>query len=138
MLLVEINFPPFVRKRHWPDVGVLTPWAEPGNPEGARGVHLRGYLATGGRQSIISHRRERLYGHLEQPTANGTRDQVAKPGLCCDTDSSSDVEIGDSERIESAADQPVWATPLPLCPRPVLLPHQQLAFGAGLAAFCET
>ncbi|CAH2237814.1 jg24146 [Pararge aegeria aegeria] len=73
----------------------------------------------------------RIYGHLEQPKAK------AKESQGSESESSSDVEIGESEGRQSVQVSPVWQPPhpLPLCPRPVLLPHQQLAFGAGLAAF---
>ncbi|CAH0723832.1 unnamed protein product, partial [Brenthis ino] len=74
----------------------------------------------------------RIYGHLEQQT--NTKDNA--PGS--ESDSSSDVEIGDNEGRESVQPSSLWQPPplpLPLCPRPILLPHQQLAFGAGLAAF---
>lgn len=75
----------------------------------------------------------RIYGHLEQQT--NTKDNA--PGS--ESDSSSDVEIGDNEGRESVQPSSLWQPPppLPLCPRPILLPHQQLAFGAGLAAFCK-
>lgn len=54
----------------------------------------------------------------------------------CESESSSDVEVEEGGREEERPR--LWApAPLPLCPRPLLLPHQQLAFGAGLAAFCE-
>lgn len=77
----------------------------------------------------------RIYGHLEEPKRPSVVDTV--PGF--ESDSSSDVEIGESEgSVELQAREPqLWPPPppLPLCPRPMLLPHQQLAFGAGLAAF---
>lgn len=75
----------------------------------------------------------RIYGHLEdQAAANDTNP-------ASESDSSSDIEIGDNEARESVQGSSIWQPPppLPLCPRPMLLPHQQLAFGAGLAAFCE-
>lgn len=74
----------------------------------------------------------RIYGHLEQPKVK------AKERRGSESESSSDVEIGESEGRESreSVQVPLWQPPpLPVCPRPVLLPHQQLAFGAGLAAF---
>ncbi|XP_034828506.1 homeobox protein rough-like [Maniola hyperantus] len=73
----------------------------------------------------------RIYGHLEQPKSKVKESQGSE------SESSSDVEIGESEGRESVQLPPLWQPPppLPLCPRPVLLPHQQLAFGAGLAAF---
>lgn len=79
----------------------------------------------------------RIYGHLEEPKRPSVVENVA--GF--ESDSSSDVEIGESEgspEVQSR-EPPMWPhpPPLPLCPRPMLLPHQQLAFGAGLAAFCE-
>lgn len=76
----------------------------------------------------------RLYGHLEEPKAKSPEAR----GF--DSESSSDVEVEESDvRVEGleARVPAIWppAPPLPLCPRPMLLPHQQLAFGAGLAAF---
>ncbi|KAH9637499.1 hypothetical protein HF086_010910 [Spodoptera exigua] len=77
----------------------------------------------------------RIYGHLEEPKRSSVVETV--PGF--ESDSSSDVEIGESEgAVELQVREPqLWPPPppLPLCPRPMLLPHQQLAFGAGLAAF---
>lgn len=66
----------------------------------------------------------RLYGHLEEKEGEGR--------LECE--SSSDVEVE-----EEAREPPAWPAPppLPVYPRPMLLPHHQLAFGAGLAAFCK-
>ncbi|XP_037297019.1 homeobox protein Hox-D3 [Manduca sexta] len=62
-----------------------------------------------------------------------------------ESESSSDVEV--EQEIEERENRsnpllppgiPLWhPPPMPLCPRPMLLPHQQLAFGAGLAAFCK-
>ena len=79
----------------------------------------------------------RIYGHLEEPKRPSVVENV--PGF--ESDSSSDVEIGENEGSPEvlAREPPLWPPPppLPLCPRPMLLPHQQLAFGAGLAAFCE-
>ncbi|XP_045449459.1 homeobox protein rough-like [Melitaea cinxia] len=74
----------------------------------------------------------RIYGHLDQP-----KNKEKEKTQVSESDSCSDVEIGDSEGRESLPVSPLWQppTPLPLCPRPILLPHQQLAFGAGLAAF---
>lgn len=77
----------------------------------------------------------RIYGHLEEPKSNSVVENVFE------SESSSDVEIGESEgplEMQARA-PPMWPSPppLPLCPRPMLLPHQQLAFGAGLAAFRE-
>lgn len=74
----------------------------------------------------------RLYGHLEEP-----RSKVAEGSVKgFESESSSDVEVEEDGREGEAPT--VWApAPLPLCPRPLMLPHQQLAFGAGLAAFCE-
>ncbi|XP_026744439.1 homeobox protein rough-like isoform X2 [Trichoplusia ni] len=75
----------------------------------------------------------RIYGHLEEPKTTSV-EKVS--GF--ESESSSDVEIGESEGVEMQARGPqLWAPPppLPLCPRPMMLPHQQLAFGAGLAAF---
>lgn len=75
----------------------------------------------------------RLYGHLEEPR-NVARPESNVKGY--ESESSSDVEVEEGGRGEEAPR--MWApAPLPLCPRPMLLPHQQLAFGAGLAAFCE-
>lgn len=76
----------------------------------------------------------RIYGHLEEPKRANVVENVS--GF--ESDSSSDVEIGESESLDvQAREPPLWPAtpPLPLCPRPMLLPHQQLAFGAGLAAF---
>lgn len=71
----------------------------------------------------------RIYGHLEEPKGGEAKvSSVSSRG----SESGSDVEVG-SDRQEG----PLWPPALPLCPRPLLLPHQQLAFGAGLAAFCE-
>lgn len=75
----------------------------------------------------------RIYGHLEEPKTTSV-EKVS--GF--ESESSSDVEIGESEGVEMQARGPqLWPPPppLPLCPRPMMLPHQQLAFGAGLAAF---
>lgn len=83
----------------------------------------------------------RIYGHLEEPKRPSAVENVVRgvPGF--ESDSSSDVEIGESESSPEVQprEPPLWPAPppLPLCPRPMLLPHQQLAFGAGLAAFCE-
>lgn len=76
----------------------------------------------------------RIYGHLDQP-----KNKEKEKTQVSESDSCSDVEIGDNEGRESLPVSPLWQppTPLPLCPRPILLPHQQLAFGAGLAAFCK-
>ncbi|XP_049871203.1 uncharacterized protein LOC126370409 [Pectinophora gossypiella] len=72
----------------------------------------------------------RLYGHLEEPKAT-----VVEAAQGFESESSSDVEVEDRE-VEQVRSPPLWPPPpLPLCPRPMLLPHQQLAFGAGLAAF---
>ncbi|XP_063367638.1 homeobox protein rough-like [Cydia amplana] len=67
----------------------------------------------------------RIYGHLEEPKEQGGA--VGSNG----SESGSDVEVGSDGGSASS----MWPPPLPLCPRPLLLPHQQLAFGAGLAAF---
>ncbi|XP_061704580.1 uncharacterized protein LOC133515946 isoform X1 [Cydia pomonella] len=67
----------------------------------------------------------RIYGHLEEPKEHGGA--VGGNG----SESGSDVEVGS----DGGSASPMWPPPLPLCPRPLLLPHQQLAFGAGLAAF---
>ncbi|XP_063394615.1 homeobox protein rough-like [Cydia fagiglandana] len=67
----------------------------------------------------------RIYGHLEEPKERGGT--VGSNG----SESGSDVEVGSDGGPASST----WPPPLPLCPRPLLLPHQQLAFGAGLAAF---
>lgn len=81
----------------------------------------------------------RIYGHLEQN--NKQTEQIAP--VRCDSSSSSDVEIEDREDVNDERKlceslPPVWTpAPMPVCPRPLLLPHQQLAFGAGLAAFCK-
>lgn len=74
----------------------------------------------------------RIYGHLEEQTP-------VNDAPVSESDSSSDIEIGDNEGRESVQGSSIWQSPppLPLCPRPILLPHQQLAFGAGLAAFCK-
>ncbi|KAJ0177726.1 hypothetical protein K1T71_006599 [Dendrolimus kikuchii] len=77
----------------------------------------------------------RIYGHLEEPK---TKNKEVEHTQECESDSSSDVEIGDSEGIANPVETSTtfWSPPrLPICPRPLLLPHQQLAFGAGLAAF---
>ncbi|KAJ8724499.1 hypothetical protein PYW08_015973 [Mythimna loreyi] len=77
----------------------------------------------------------RIYGHLEEPKIPSVVENV----VGFESDSSSDVEIGESENFSEVQprESPLWPPPppLPLCPRPMLLPHQQLAFGAGLAAF---
>ncbi|CAK1543952.1 unnamed protein product [Leptosia nina] len=67
----------------------------------------------------------RIYGHLESRT-----EEKERP-LRTESESSSDLEIGD----ESPKYQQWPAAPIPVCPRPILMPHHQLAFGAGLAAF---
>ncbi|XP_072929275.1 homeobox protein rough-like [Epargyreus clarus] len=80
----------------------------------------------------------RIYGHLEQGSKNEETKETVQGS---DSESSSDVEIGENEPVAGVASNsrvpPMWPQPppLPLCPRPILLPHQQLAFGAGLAAF---
>ncbi|XP_062524977.1 homeobox protein rough [Bombyx mori] len=76
----------------------------------------------------------RLYGHLEEPKRTT---QVEGP---VESESSSDIEVGvgETEGVELMTNRnmTLWQPPpLPICPRPMLLPHQQLAFGAGLAAF---
>lgn len=80
----------------------------------------------------------RIYGHLEEPKP---ADVPVMNAVGFVSDSSSDVEIGNSEPVQNVGprNETMWPppAPLPLCPRPMLLPHQQLAFGAGLAAFCE-
>jgi hypothetical protein len=75
----------------------------------------------------------RIYGHLEEKTSESPSVESQE------CESSSDVEIGENEPVvEGVGTVPVWAPPpLPVYPRPMLLPHQQLAFGAGLAAFCK-
>ncbi|CAB3250567.1 unnamed protein product [Arctia plantaginis] len=77
----------------------------------------------------------RIYGHLEEPKNRSVVENVFG------SESSSDVEIEESESPQNVQPMapPMWPSPppLPLCPRPILLPHQQLAFGAGLAAFCK-
>lgn len=82
----------------------------------------------------------RIYGHLEEQKKNQDQPETVQ---ICESDSSSDVEV-ESVRSEDVASQPAalpWSlpqvTPMPLCPRPMLLPHHQIAFGAGLAAFCK-
>ncbi|KAL0881595.1 hypothetical protein ABMA27_001423 [Loxostege sticticalis] len=71
----------------------------------------------------------RIYGHLEEDK----KCVEERQGIECE--SSSDVEVEESEP-QVRAEAPVWPPPpLPVYPRPMLLPHQQLAFGAGLAAF---
>ncbi|CAH0583000.1 unnamed protein product [Chrysodeixis includens] len=78
----------------------------------------------------------RIYGHLEEPKSSSVEKVSGY-----ESESSSDVEIGESEDVELQARGPqLWPPPppLPLCPRPMMLPHQQLAFGAGLAAFSIT
>ncbi|CAG9579869.1 unnamed protein product [Danaus chrysippus] len=72
----------------------------------------------------------RIYGHLEPSQENKTR----QPAHESESESSSDIEVEDSASEQLS---PLWQPPsqYPLCPRPILLPHQQLAFGAGLAAF---
>lgn len=84
----------------------------------------------------------RLYGHLEEPKTKQTETKTQ-----FDSESSSDVEVEESgleeneqrsssTELVAARSPPLWPPPpLPLCPRPMLFPHQQLAFGAGLAAF---
>ncbi|KAJ2947415.1 hypothetical protein O0L34_g17194 [Tuta absoluta] len=76
----------------------------------------------------------RLYGHLEEPKPG----PPVKDTQGYHSESSSDVEVEDagSDRLGTP---PLWTPPppMPLYPRPMLLPHQQLAFGAGLAAFCK-
>ncbi|KAL0832001.1 hypothetical protein ABMA28_001500 [Loxostege sticticalis] len=73
----------------------------------------------------------RIYGHLEEDK----KCVEERQGIECE--SSSDVEVEESEP-QVRAEAPVWPPPpLPVYPRPMLLPHQQLAFGAGLAAFCK-
>lgn len=77
----------------------------------------------------------RIYGHLEEPRSKAS-DTVGESVY--ESDSSSDVEV--EEVAGRSGPPPVWPPqppPLPLCPRPMLLQHQQLAFGAGLAAFRE-
>ncbi|CAG9787303.1 unnamed protein product [Diatraea saccharalis] len=73
----------------------------------------------------------RIYGHLEDKS-KGEQSEGQE------LEEESDVEIGDDEGAKVSS-VPLWPTPppLPVYPRPMLLPHQQLAFGAGLAAFCE-
>ncbi|XP_038219857.1 homeobox protein rough-like [Zerene cesonia] len=72
----------------------------------------------------------RIYGHLEDSSVTQERPQRTE------SESSSDLEIGDVEPNQGNRFQQLWpASPLPVCPRPILLPHHQLAFGAGLAAF---
>lgn len=68
----------------------------------------------------------RLYGHLEEP-------KKSDEGFECE--SSSDVEV--ESESEGPREAPLWQPPppLPVYPRPMLLQHHQLAFGAGLAAF---
>lgn len=81
----------------------------------------------------------RLYGHLEEPKSSEKpvdfdSSQGERDSREVESSSSSDVEIGDEGQVPESP--PVWAPPpLPLCPRPMLMPHHQLAFGAGLAAF---
>ncbi|OWR48673.1 homeobox protein rough-like [Danaus plexippus] len=72
----------------------------------------------------------RIYGHLEPAQENKNR----QPARESESESSSDIEVEDSASEQLS---PLWQPPsqYPLCPRPILLPHQQLAFGAGLAAF---
>lgn len=81
----------------------------------------------------------RLYGHLEEPKTNSVS---VIESVHCGSESSSDVEVerdseDRNERVSSdPVNVPLWhPPPLPICPRPMILPHQQLAFGAGLAAF---
>ncbi|XP_068624890.1 homeobox protein rough-like [Battus philenor] len=78
----------------------------------------------------------RIYGHLEDPQQSSIEKNTEQNRKESDSESSSDVEIGDNETVRNRIPH-VWTPPppLPLCPRPMLLPHQQLAFGAGLAAF---
>ncbi|XP_048477801.1 uncharacterized protein LOC125488671 [Plutella xylostella] len=91
----------------------------------------------------------RIYGHLEEPKNKSTIHEdsqnksrtggdVSAGGRECSSESSSDVEV-EEPRGGEGREEAAWALPppLPLCPRPMLLPHQQLAFGAGLAAFRE-
>lgn len=76
----------------------------------------------------------RIYGHLEEPN---TKAKAVENRQECESDSSSDVEI---EGISSPIEAPstFWPPPtMPICPRPMLLQHHQIAFGAGLAAFRE-
>lgn len=75
----------------------------------------------------------RLYGHLEEPKTKANTEVAS--GV--ESESSSDVEVEEGDGLAQDMRGPiVWPPePLPLCPRPMLLPHQQLAFGAGLAAF---
>ncbi|CAH2040399.1 unnamed protein product, partial [Iphiclides podalirius] len=78
----------------------------------------------------------RIYGHLEDTQSTEVQKETLHRKAESDSDSCSDVEIGDNEDVRNRMPQ-IWAppAPMPLCPRPMLLPHQQLAFGAGLAAF---
>ncbi|XP_063827191.1 homeobox protein rough-like [Ostrinia nubilalis] len=72
----------------------------------------------------------RIYGHLEEEK----KCEVERQELECE--SSSDVEVEESDGPQPQQELPMWPPPpLPVYPRPMLLPHQQLAFGAGLAAF---
>ncbi|CAG4982457.1 unnamed protein product [Parnassius apollo] len=79
----------------------------------------------------------RIYGHLEAPQQTPVQ-VVEQNKQESDSESCSDVEIGENENLKTRVHQ-LWTPPppLPLCPRPMLLPHQQIAFGAGLAAFCK-
>ncbi|KPJ14525.1 Homeobox protein rough [Papilio machaon] len=78
----------------------------------------------------------RIYGHLEKPQQPQVDERTEQKKQECDSDSCSDVEVDESDGARNRTPQ-VWAPPppMPLCPRPMLLSHQQLAFGAGLAAF---
>lgn len=78
----------------------------------------------------------RIYGHLESTDQKEIQEKMEPKKADSDSESCSDVEIGDNEDVRNKMPQ-IWAPPppMPLCPRPMLLPHQQLAFGAGLAAF---
>ncbi|XP_013139550.1 PREDICTED: homeobox protein rough-like [Papilio polytes] len=77
----------------------------------------------------------RIYGHLEKPQQPQVEERIEQKKAVTDSDSCSDVEVEVSEGVNRSPQ--VFAPPplMPLCPRPMLLPHQQLAFGAGLAAF---
>lgn len=72
----------------------------------------------------------RIYGHLEENSTDNDRDRPQRT----ESESSSDLEIGEVDTQRPYQWPPA---PLPLCPRPLLMPHHQLAFGAGLAAFCK-
>ncbi|CAH3921291.1 unnamed protein product [Pieris brassicae] len=72
----------------------------------------------------------RIYGHLEDNSTDIDRNRPQRTESH-ESESSSDLEIGEVD-----TQRPQWPqAPLPLCPRPILMPHHQLAFGAGLAAF---